>query len=99
MNSATKPLRILFVENSSEDLALMLRELHRGGYEPIFEQVMTEQAMRAALQKNSWDIILCDHSMPQFDSSEALRVYKETGFEIPFVIISGTMEESVPLKR
>src|SRR4051812_13413376 len=93
MNSATKQLRILFVENSSEDLALILRELHRGGYEPVIEQVTTDQAMRAALQKNSWDIILCDHSLPQFNSLEALRIYKESGLEIPFIIISGTMND------
>ncbi|MEO5804509.1 MAG: response regulator [Verrucomicrobiota bacterium] len=94
MNSSTKPLRILFVENSDEDMALILAELCLGGYEPVFEQVMIDREMRTALQK-TWDVILCGHSLPQFDSSNALRLFKETGLEIPFIIISGAMTEEL----
>jgi PAS domain S-box-containing protein len=95
MNLATKRLRVLFVENSDEDFALILEELQRGGYEPVLEKVVTRQAMAEALQKKTWDLILCDHTLPQFNSAEALRLYKESGLEIPFIIVSGTMDEEL----
>lgn len=98
MNLLEKKLRVLFVENSDEDCALIFDELLHNGYEPHLEQVRTEQEMRTALQKKSWDIILCDHSLPQFDSSEALRLYKESGLEIPFIIVSGTIEDELAAK-
>ncbi len=33
------PLRVLIVEDSEDDMALVVRELRRGGYEPTFERV------------------------------------------------------------
>ncbi len=90
---ARKPIRILFVENSPEDIALTLCELRRGGFEPMVDQVQTAEAMRTALEKEVWDVILCDHSLPHFNSTEALQIFKESKQEIPFVIISGTLEE------
>jgi two-component system, cell cycle sensor histidine kinase and response regulator CckA len=92
---ARKPLRILFVENSDQDIALVLAELGRGGYEPVIEQVMTAEAMRTALDEKTWDIILCDHTLPEFNSWEALRLFKESNLDIPFIIVSGTINEEL----
>ena len=93
MNSARKSLRILFVENSPEDIAVTLHELERGGFEPTFVKIETSDEMRAALTKE-WDIVLCDHALPQFNSTEALRLFTESGLQIPFIIISGTIDEN-----
>ncbi len=48
--------------------------------------------MRAALEKE-WDIVLCDHSLPRFNSTKALAIFRQSGLQIPFVIISGTIDE------
>jgi len=90
MNPVRKTLRILFVEDSAADVELASCELRRGGFDPFIEQVSTAKGMRAALQKNDWDLILCDHTLPQFDSSKALEIFRETGLEIPFIVLSGT---------
>lgn len=89
------PLRVLIVEDSEDDSLLFLRELRRGGYDPTHERVDTRDAMRAALDRQAWDAILCDYSMPHFSAPEALSLLQEAGLDLPFIIVSGTIGEDV----
>ena len=59
-----KPLRVLIVEDSQDDVLLLLHELQRGGYEPDYELVDNEQDMRRALESRHWDIVITDHRLP-----------------------------------
>jgi len=52
----------------------------------------------AALESDQWDVILCDYSMPSFNALAALEVLKELGLDIPFIIISGTVGETVAVE-
>ncbi|MEK7280674.1 MAG: two-component system response regulator, partial [Nitrospirota bacterium] len=70
------PLRVLIVEDSEDDKELVLRELRRGGYDPVFERVDTAEAMGMALNQQTWDIIISDYSMPNFNARAALEVLK-----------------------
>ena len=70
------PLRVLIVEDSEDDMALLVRELRRGGYDPTFELVDTPAGMTAALGKNQWDLIICDYSMPHFSGIDALSLLR-----------------------
>jgi CheY-like chemotaxis protein len=88
-----KPLRILIVEDSEDDLLLILRHLRQSGYEPIFERVYTPAALKAALEIPTWDVILCDYVMPQLSVSEALKLSQEKGLDVPFIVISGVFGE------
>lgn len=86
-------LRVLIVEDSEDDTLLLLRELRRGGYEPVHERVDTAAAMEAALA-NEWDLVISDHSMPAFSSSAALELLRGGGFvDLPFIIVSGQIGE------
>ena len=87
------PLRVLVVEDSEDDAILVLRELRRGGYEPSFERVDTPEAMHAALDQQTWDIVLSDYAMPQFSMPAALAMVKEKGLDLPFIIVSGAIGE------
>ncbi len=87
-------LRALIVEDFEDDALLLLRELRKGGYTPDFERVDTREAMSAALEHRTWDVVLCDHSMPKFSSSAALQLLRESGFpDLPFIIVSGRIGE------
>jgi response regulator RpfG family c-di-GMP phosphodiesterase len=87
------PLRVLIVEDSVDDAELLVRELQRGGYGPLCERVETTAAMQAALARQTWDLVVSDHSVLQFDSLAALNVLKASGADIPFIIVSGTIGE------
>jgi len=49
----SQPLRVLIVEDSEDDTALLLRDLRRGGYDPTYERVENAEAMQAALARQS----------------------------------------------
>src|ERR1700738_4066373 len=87
------PLRVLVVEDSEDDAALLVRELRRGGYEVSYERVDTPAAMSSALSKKEWDLVVSDHSMPHFSGSAALSLLRKRESEVPFIFISGTMGE------
>src|SRR4051794_1670179 len=93
-----KPLRVLFVEDSEDDTLLMVFELRRGGFEPHFERVASAAEMALALERAPWDVILCDHVLPQFGSFEALKLIKEKQIDIPFIIVSGAIGEEVAVE-
>jgi two-component system cell cycle sensor histidine kinase/response regulator CckA len=86
-----KPLRLLLVEDTEDDTLLILRELRRCGYVPEWERVQDASTMRKALAGGTWDLILSDWSMPQFTALDAIGILKETGFDIPLILVSGTI--------
>ena len=91
-------LRVLIVEDSEDDAMLMLRELRAGGYEPIHEQVDSPVTMNAALDRQTWDVILSDYAMPQFSGLDALALVKERQLDTPFIIVSGSIGEDLAIE-
>ncbi len=89
------PLRLLLVEDSEDDILLIMRELRRGGYNLIHERVDTDVALKIALQRQQWDMIIADYAMPQFSGIAALHLLKKEGLDLPFIIVSGTIGEDV----
>jgi two-component system, cell cycle sensor histidine kinase and response regulator CckA len=90
MNST---LSILIVEDSEDDLLLLLRELRRGGYALDYLRVETAAEMQAALDRQSWDIVIADYSLPTFSAPEALKLSQQHRHDLPFIIVSGTIGE------
>jgi PAS domain S-box-containing protein len=91
---ARVPLRVLIVEDSEDDALLLLRELKRGGYEPLHKRVDTPEGMRAALAEGGpWDVVLSDWRMPRFSGAGALEISREADPGTPFVIVSGKVGE------
>ena len=89
------PIQLLLVEDSEDDAQLLLRELQRGGYEPAHERVATEAGLTAALDRQSWDLIIGDHSMPGFSGIAALVLVRGRGLDVPFISVSGTLTEDM----
>ena len=87
-----KPLRLLMVEDDPNDEALVLRHLRHNGYDVAHLRVDTAPAMKEALTQH-WDLVLSDFSMPAFSATAALAVLKEQEIDIPFIIVSGTIDE------
>jgi PAS domain S-box-containing protein len=94
----TIPLRALIVEDSEDDALLVLHELRRGGYNPSFERIETAETMAAALKKGDWDLVIADYVLPNFSGLDALRILQETGYDLPFIIVSGTIGEETAVE-
>ena len=93
LKPASIPLRALIVEDRAADAEMMLRELRRGGFDTTFERVETAEAFRAALARQPWDIVLSDYYLPTFDAPGALTVLRESGVDLPFIVVSGSVGE------
>src|SRR3990172_7176144 len=89
----TTSLAVLMVEDSESDAQLIIRLLKKAGYDVVSEQVETAEQMRAAWGKGAWDIVISDYSLPQFDGRAALTLLRETGQDIPFIVVSGAIGE------
>ncbi|HWA34589.1 MAG TPA: response regulator, partial [Cyclobacteriaceae bacterium] len=88
-----KVLRILWVEDREDDVMIAERELRDSGLSFRTHRVLTREEFIAAINDFQPNIILSDHSLPQFDSSEAFAIYNEMKLAIPFILVTGTVSE------
>lgn len=91
-------LNVLIVDDREHDAALLVRALERARYDLSYERVDSEAAMVAALNRQAWDIVLADYSMPQFDVKRALAVIAQSGLDIPFVVVTGSVGEEAAVE-
>jgi diguanylate cyclase (GGDEF)-like protein/PAS domain S-box-containing protein len=87
------PLRALIIEDSAADCLLLVNLLEISGYILEHRLVDTADAMRKALEENTWDIVISDYNMPRFNGLDALKLLKKKNANIPFILVSGTMGE------
>jgi two-component system, cell cycle sensor histidine kinase and response regulator CckA len=98
MRAMDHPLRVLLVEDSDVDAKLVLRELKRGGFEVLAERVETQEQMSAALERMTWDVVLCDYNMPRFSAPHAVSLLRAKRLDTPLIIVSGTVGEETAVQ-
>lgn len=89
----TLPLRVLVIEDSEDDTLVLLSTLKRNGYKPTYQRVDSAAGMSAALEQ-PWDLVIADYVVPGFNAAAALSLLKEKGQDIPFIILSGVIDEA-----
>jgi len=87
------PVKVLMIEDSEGDAKLTLRALKIGGFNVTHLRVQTAAAMKAGLEREPWDAIISDFQMPGFTGMDALNIFRSTGLDIPFILVSGTIGE------
>jgi len=93
-----KKIKILIVEDSEDDAILLIRWIKKDGLDPIYKRIDSLKAMKAALNKEEWNIILSDYSLSKFNALDALNLLIKNNYEIPFIIVSGTVGEDIAVK-
>jgi phosphoserine phosphatase RsbU/P len=91
----SKPLRVLLVEDSERDAALLLLYLRQGGYEPTIRRVQTAFTMKVQLDSAEWDVVISDFNLPGFDAYAALKVLQESGRNLPFIVVSAEISSAI----
>jgi diguanylate cyclase len=81
--------RILIVDDSEEDVLLAAAQIRRWARDALIRRVDNPADFSAAIESGSWDLVLCDHHMPTFDSGAALELLNNTGRSVPFFVYSG----------
>ena len=91
MNSPTPSTRMLLVEDDENDAILILASLPRGGLQITHRRVWSKTELQEALTQESWNAVLCDYNLPQFDGLAALKLVRAHDADLPFIIVSGAI--------
>ncbi len=86
-------LRLLHIEDRQDDADLIRIDLEAAGYDVASRRVETAAEMKEALPAQNWDVIICDYNLPTFDALRALAILRESGQDIPFIIVSSHIGE------
>jgi HD-GYP domain-containing protein (c-di-GMP phosphodiesterase class II) len=90
-------LRILFVDDSILDVDLCVRTLRKSSFTVFWKRIETEAALMVCLQQDQWDVVVCDYKLPTFSCEEALKLCSTLRPNIPFMVISGAIDEEIAI--
>ncbi len=93
-----KYIKLLILEDSEDDSLLLLRLLKKNNFETDHIIVDNEKDYRMALEARDWDAIISDYSLRDFTGFDALEIYKTSGKDIPFIMVSGMIGEETAVK-
>ncbi len=88
-----RPLRVLVVDDSQDDALLLMRELQREHYEPVWQRVDTSEALASALTVHDWDLVICDDVPPQFSTSAVVRAVRTRAPDLPVIVVADQVGE------
>ena len=93
MTDESQLLRVLYIGGRDLDHKVITDVLQQAGYAMRTRSVATPQEMQAALREQTWDAALFDYRSPNFDASQALALLRQAGHDLPFVIVSSTIDD------
>jgi DNA-binding NtrC family response regulator len=94
---ATRSLRLLILEDLSDEAELVIRQLRAAGFDPTWRRVDTEADFVAALTEDL-DLILADYHLPGFGARQALQHLVDRKLDVPFIIVSGAVGETAAVE-
>jgi len=97
-SSASRPLRVLFVDDCGDDIRLSIRVLQKAGYEIHEEVVQLQQEFREALSAGDYDLVLCDYRLPGWSGADVIAAVRDCGKELPVVLVTGTLGEETAVE-
>ena len=86
-------LRVLMVEDNPADAELCLRELRKGGYNPVVDMVEAAPEFSARLATGEYDVVISDFTLPAWNGMEAFEALQRSGRRLPFILVTGAMRE------
>ena len=96
--NASAPLRVLLLEHARPDAELVIQELEKAGFHCRAQIVGTRDEFLAQFPRFDFDIVLADYRLPGWTGLEALARLRQTGREIPFIFVTGTLGEEVAVE-
>jgi two-component system cell cycle sensor histidine kinase/response regulator CckA len=91
--AATRPLRLLLVEDCADDAWLLQRTLERGGFRPHMLRVQDEEGARGALRGGTWDLVIVDQSMPGCNGLDVVEIVRHHDLDLPCLLVSGAVSD------
>lgn len=93
-----KKIRLLLIEDNEDDALLTINHLKENDYELFYRRVFSREAVKESLVNEPWDCVISDYAMHNFNGLEALEEFLIHDLEIPFILLSGTIGETLAVK-
>lgn len=97
-----RPLDVLLIEDNDDDALLLERHIRRNGFEPRVFRAQTSDELREILGDPAVDrfccVVVADYNLPSFSGPEALKILRASGFDIPFIMMSGAISEEAAVE-
>jgi signal transduction histidine kinase len=91
-------LRILHLEDDPEDADLVQAMLESDGLASHIKRVENKVDFCACLEQGDFDLILADYTLPSFDGLSALKIAVDKRPDVPFIFVSGTLDEEIAIE-
>jgi len=91
-------IKLLLLEDSEMDADLLVRHLHKEKIDFKYVRVWKKSTFQEQLKLFAPDIIIADYSLSQFTGVEAFRLMKQEGYNLPFILASGSISEKIILQ-
>ncbi len=88
------PVRIIFIDDSEDDVLLLTLELQRGGLDFVCHHVEALAELERALVSQPWDLVITDHHLVGFSSVDVLALVQHINPDLPVIIVSGALSEN-----
>src|ERR1022692_2932869 len=96
--SEDKDLRLLFVEDDPRDVKLVTQILKQTGHRLALDAVDQPALLRERLELGDYDIVICDFNLKGWTAIDALEIVKESGKDIPLVVLSGSLGDEAAVE-
>ena len=97
-NQEQKILDILILEDVPIDAELIDRELKNAHFQYRMRRVASRNKFIKEIETRLPDVVLADYSLPQFNGLEALKIIKEKGKKVPFILVTGLKNEEIAVE-
>ncbi|HTN77467.1 MAG TPA: PAS domain S-box protein [Pirellulaceae bacterium] len=94
----SRAIYVLIVEQSVDDAERIVPHLQASGFAPSYQRVASAAALTAALAQRRWDVVLSDFALDDFQAITALRQLRQAGYDLPFIVVSGTIGEELAVE-
>ena len=92
-----KKLSVLIIDDSLDDAELIANELEQNGYDLFWQCIDTRECFLNLIDQYKWDLIISDFNNPGFNALEALDQINEIQLELPFIVVSGVIDEKTAI--
>jgi PAS domain S-box-containing protein len=95
---ARSPLRVLFFEDSAEDIDLSLRTLRSAGFDVTWDAALTSDEVLTRLCAIPYDVILADYRMASVSGMDLFNLLKSEGIVTPFILVTGSLGDELAVE-
>jgi two-component system cell cycle sensor histidine kinase/response regulator CckA len=97
-SAQTGTIKILLLEGNPDDAELCIRKLRTVGFHVKVDLARTSREFMAHGQTNTYDVILSDYRLPDWNGLDAFNWLRASGIRAPFVLVTGTLGDELAIE-